>query len=315
MTSETFALISIAFLLDLVLGDPRKFPHPVKGIGWLAARMENLTRKFFSAFTAGTISTLTVVGVAYGIIWFLLEGATLIHPTVNFVVEAFLIYTTLSVRSLFDESRPVFQSLKSGDLPAARNWLSRIVGRDTANLNQNEISRATVETISESYVDGVLAPLLFAFIGGAPLAMGYKAVNTLDSMFGYRNQRYREFGTFPARLDDVANWVPARLSAVLLPVATFITGHNGWRALTTALRDGRKHLSPNSGFPEAAMAGALGVQLGGTSSYQGTRVSKPTLGESTRDIEQDDIKQSQIIMLTASVLAVFLFCIVSLLIH
>ncbi len=189
------------------------------------------------------------------------------------------------------------------------------MGRDTANLNRSEISRATVETISESYVDGVLAPLLFAFIGGGPLAMAYKAVNTLDSMFGYRNERYREFGTFPARLDDVANWAPARLSALLLPVATFVTGHNGWRAFTTALRDGRKHLSPNSGFPEAAMAGALGIQLGGSSSYQGILVSKPTLGESIRRIEQNDIQQSQNIMLTASVLAVLFIGMVSYLIN
>lgn len=311
MIPETFALISIAFLLDLVLGDPRQFPHPVKAMGWLATRLENPTRRYFSAFTAGTISTLTVVGFSFGITWLLLKGAALIHPMADFMLEIFLIYTTLSIRSLFDESRPVFQSLKSGDLSAARSWLSRIVGRDTENLQEAEISRATVETISESYVDGVLAPLLFAFFGGAPLAMAYKAVNTLDSMFGYRNERYIKFGTFPARLDDVANWVPARLSALLLPVATFLTGHNGWRALITAFRDGHKHLSPNSGIPEAAMAGALGIQLGGTSSYQGTRVSKPLLGEATRCIEQNDIKQSQIIMLTASALAVSFFGVVS----
>lgn len=311
MISETFALISIAFLLDLILGDPGRFPHPVRAMGWLATRMEIQTRRLFSAFTAGTISTLTVVISAFAITWLLLEGAELIHPLANFAVEAFLIYTTLSVRSLYDESCPVFQSLKSGDLPAARSWLSRIVGRDTANLNKNEVSRATVETISESYVDGVLAPLFFAFIGGAPFAMTYKAVNTLDSMFGYRNERYREFGTFPARLDDVANWVPARLSALILPVATFATGHNGWRAFTTAIRDGRNHLSPNSGFPEAAMAGALGIQLGGTSSYQGIQVSKPTLGEPIRNIERNDIQRSQIIMVTASVLAVLFFGMVS----
>ena len=311
MIPETFALISTAFLLDLILGDPGRFPHPVRAMGWFATRLETQTRKFSSAFRAGIISTLAVVGSAFGITWLLLEGAALIHPLANFAVEAFLIYTTLSVRSLYDESRPVLQSLKSGDLPAARNWLSRIVGRDTVNLNKNEISRATVETISESFVDGVLAPLFFAFIGGAPLAMAYKAVNTLDSMFGYRNERYREFGTFPARLDDAANWIPARLSALLLPIATFFTGHNGWRALTTAFRDGRKHLSPNSGFPEAAMAGALGIQLGGSSSYQGTLVSKPTLGESLRNIDQNDIKQSQIIMITASVLSVLFFGIIS----
>lgn len=315
MISETFALISIAFLLDLILGDPGRFPHPVRAMGWFATRMENQTRKIFSAFAAGLISTLAVVGSAFGITWLLLEGAEWIHPLAGFPVEAFLIYTTLSARSLYDESRPVFQSLKSGDLPAARNWLSRIVGRDTANLNKSEISRATVETISESYVDGVLAPLFFAFLGGAPLAMAYKAVNTLDSMFGYRNERYRKFGTFPARLDDVANWVPARLSTLLLPVATLISGHNGWRALTTALRDGRNHLSPNSGFPEAAMAGALGIQLGGLSCYQGLPVSKPTLGHSTRSIEPSDIQRSQIIMLTASILAVIFFGIVSLFIN
>ncbi len=311
MTSETFALISIAFLLDLILGDPRQFPHPVRAMGWLATRLESPTRRYFPAFAAGFISTFAVVGCAYGVTCLLLKGAALIHPMADFMLEIFLIYTTLSARSLFDESRPVFQSLKSGDLSAARNWLSRIVGRDTENLQEDEISRATVETISESYVDGVLAPMLFAFIGGAPLAMTYKAVNTLDSTFGYRNERYIKFGTFPARLDDVANWVPARLSALLLPVATFFAGHNGWRALITAFRDGHKHLSPNSGIPEAAMAGALGIQLGGTSRYQGTLVSKPTLGESTRSIELNDIKQSQIIMLTASTLAVLFFGIVS----
>lgn len=304
MAPETGVAIVLAFLLDLVLGDPQGFPHPVRAIGWLAAKLETIMRRLMKPFTAGFMVTLMVVSTAFGFTFLLVQWATLLHPTAGFTLEVFIIYTTLSARSLCDESRPVSQALQTGDLVAARKSLSRIVGRNTEQLNEKQITRATVETISENYVDGILAPLVFACLGGAPLAMAYKAVNTLDSMFGYRNKRYREFGTFPARLDDCANWIPARLSAVILPLATSIAGHNGWRALTTALRDGRNHLSPNSGFPEAAMAGALGIQLGGPSNYQGELVQKQTLGDSFRNIEQFDIQRSQKIMLIASILAV-----------
>lgn len=216
---------------------------------------------------------------------------------------------TLAARDLWDHVRAVDNPLQDGDLPAARRTVAMIVGRDTAELSESEVARATVETVAESAADGVIAPLLYLAIGGAPLALAYKAVNTLDSMIGHRDERYADFGWASARLDDLINWIPARVAAMLLILgASLVTGQlervrNGWRVFQ---RDGSLHPSPNSGRPEAAMAGILGVRLGGTNFYEGIAQDRPVLGAEGRSAEPRDITLAATIMVAASVLGVCL---------
>ena len=295
--------IAIAFIADLLLGDPKNYPHPVKIIARLAYVMESFTRKLFSNLKiAGIVTTITVVATSFLVTWLVIQGLNQLHPWLGLTASIFFIYTTLSVRSLFDESRPVLQYLKNTNIIKARESLSRIVGRDTASLKKSEIVRATVETVAESTVDGVIAPLFFAILGGAPLAIAYKAINTMDSLFGYKNEAYRDFGWAPARLDDLANWIPARLALPVIAVGAVFCGLSGRRSLAIAMRDGSNHPSPNSGLPEAAMAGALGVQLGGTSFYSGQLNEKPFIGDNLRELELSDITQSHKVMFTASLL-------------
>ena len=296
--------IAIAFIADLLIGDPKGFPHPVKIIARLACALEAFSRKTFSSFKfAGIITTITVVATSFLSVWIVVLVLEHIHPWLGWVASGFFIYTTLSVRSLFDESRPVLQYLKEPNLFKARESLSNIVGRDTTNLEKGEIVRATVETVAESTVDGIIAPLFFSVLGGAPLAIAYKAINTMDSLFGYKNDTYREFGWAPARLDDLVNWFPARLALPVIAVSAALCGLSGKNSLAMAIRDGSKHPSPNSGYPEAAMAGALGVRLGGTSFYSGEINRKPFIGDNLRELELSDITQSQKIMFIASLLA------------
>ena len=213
--------------------------------------------------------------------------------------------TTLAGRDLWDHVRAVNGPLDVGDLPAARQAVAMIVGRDTAELSASEVARATVETVAESAADGVIAPLFYLAIGGAPLALAYKAVNTLDSMIGHQDKRYADFGWASARLDDLTNWIPARITAVLLIIGAGLTtgqleqAHNGWRVFR---RDRNKHPSPNSGRPEAAMAGILGVKLGGTNFYDGIAQERPVLGQEGRDAEPGDIMSAVKVMVAASVL-------------
>ena len=301
--------ILIAFLIDLLIGDPKGYPHPVRIIGAIAHRLEGITRKRFSnPITAGAVTTGAVVLGTFLFTWSALWILKDIHPLVETVLSVLLIYTCISVRSLYDESRPVFFHLIGGQLDLARKALSRIVGRDTESLNEKEVSRATVETIAESTVDGIIAPLFFAFIGGAPLAMAYKAVNTLDSMFGYRNERYRLFGRVAARLDDAVNWIPARIGGYLMTAAAALCGFDGRRSWKIVQRDGANHLSPNAGIPEAAMAGALGIQLGGSSFYQKQMIDKPCIGNGENEIDAMDICHSHKIMfITATLTLLVMF--------
>jgi adenosylcobinamide-phosphate synthase len=302
--------IAIAFIADLLLGDPKGYPHPVKIIARLAYGTEKLSRKFLSNHKlAGVITTITVVATSFLIVWTTIQGLAFIHPSLGWIASVFFIYTTLSVRSLFDESRPVFQHLRETNLSKARESLSRIVGRDTTHLEEDQIVRATVETVAESTVDGIIAPLFFAVLGGAPLAMAYKAINTMDSLFGYKNETYRDFGWAPARFDDLANWLPARLSLPIISLGALLCGLNGRKAWVIARRDGRKHPSPNSGIPEAAMAGALGVQLGGVSYYSGIENRKPLIGDPDQKLQSPDIVQSHKLMFTSAFLALVVFLI------
>jgi adenosylcobinamide-phosphate synthase len=296
--------IAIAFILDLLIGDPKGYPHPVRIIAQSALSLEIFFRKTFSNHKfSGILTTLTVVTASFLTVWLLVQSMSLIHPSLGWAVSVFFIYTSLSIRSLYDESRPVRQSLKEANLVKARERLSNIVGRDTHHLQQNEIVRATVETVAESTVDGIIAPLFFAALGGAPLAIAYKSINTMDSLFGYKNATYLDFGWASARLDDLANWLPARLSLPVIAVGAMLCGQSGKNSLAIALRDGCKHPSPNSGFPEAAMAGALGVRLGGASSYNGEINIKPFIGDNARELEISDIDRSHKIMFSASLLA------------
>ncbi len=282
--------VMAAFALDLACGDPRWLPHPVRLIGWSADRLEALlARAIGRGYVAGLAFTLAIVGGVWVTAAAWVAVANDWDWRAGVAVQIVLIYTTLAAHDLDVESRPVFDALAAGDLREARSKLSRIVGRDTAQLDEPEIVRATVETIAESTVDGVVSPLVFALLGGAPAVLAYKAINTLDSMVGHRDERYERFGWASARLDDVANFVPARLSRWLFPLAAALNGLSAGRCWRIACRDGHKSPSPNAGIPEAAMAGALGVQLGGTNFYDGEAFVRPRLGDAMNALERKHI--------------------------
>ncbi len=277
------AIVAAAYLLDAVLGDPRWMPHPVRWIGRLISVLDPLLRR--TARTpaleraAGVVLAVAVVGATYFTAYFILRAAFVTSGAIFFALSVYIVWSSIAARSLAAEARAVIYSLESDGLDAARSRLSMIVGRDTAEMTRAEVMRAASETVSENASDGVIAPLFFLAVGGPPLMLAYKAVNTLDSMVGYKNDKYLNFGWFSARLDDLANYVPARLTASLMVVSSMIFGYD-WRASARVLiRDGANHSSPNSGLPEAATAGALGVSFGGPSSYGGVVVEKPFIGD------------------------------------
>jgi adenosylcobinamide-phosphate synthase len=274
------AVVLAAVLLDLVLGDPRWLPHPVVFMGRLITTLEKDIRRIVPFERAGGVLLLLLTVIASGGLAFVLvQRAYDLNPWSGFAFEAVLAWTCLAARSLHLESKLVADALEQGNLTEARRYLSYIVGRDTDNLDKAEIWRAVVETVAENSSDGVIAPLFFLMLGGAPLAIAYKAVNTLDSMVGYKNEHYLHFGWASARCDDLVNWLPARLTGLLMVCAALFTRLNARKSWWIMARDGRNHSSPNSGVPEAAAAGALGVQLGGTNLYFGKPVVKPTIGD------------------------------------
>jgi adenosylcobinamide-phosphate synthase len=248
--------------LDLVLGDPRWLPHPVRGIGWLIARQDKLYPR---TRPAGVLLWLVTVGVTAGVV--------LLTP----LLAIYWIYSFVAIRDLDRHAMAVIAALP--DLPVARERLSWIVGRDTANLDERDIVRATVETVAENLSDGIVAPLFYLALGGPVAMAAYKAANTLDSMVGYRDDRYRDLGWFSARADDWANWIPARLTAALVWIICLLPGYGLARSIRVTLRDGASQPSPNAGYPEAAVAGALGVQLGGLNYYRGVASHKAHLGD------------------------------------
>jgi adenosylcobinamide-phosphate synthase len=289
--------------LDLLLGDPPWLPHPVRGIAWIALRLEKLTRRWIRWPTAaGLVTALAVDALAGLAVWGLIRLATRVHPAVADAAAIAAIYTTLAARDLADHSMAVLRPLAAGDLAEARRRLGRIVGRDTEPLDASGVVRATLESVGENTVDGVTAPLLFAVLAGPVGAMVYRAINTLDSLFGYRDEPYRQFGWASARIDDLANYLPARLTAPLVCLAAALVTRRGAGALRIVLRDGRKHASPNSGLAEAAMAGALGVQLGGLSYYGGQPCSRPAIGDPLVPPAVGQIRLANALMLTASAL-------------
>lgn len=305
-------LLSIytGYALDLIIGDPYSFPHPVRYIGKLISIVEKQIRKITSSDKglkiAGFFLWFIVVGATFGITTLVLQLFKF-NKVAYFIVNTILIYTTLATKCLKDESSKIYKVLKTGDLEKSRIQLSYIVGRDTTNLNEKEIVRATVETVAENTVDGIIAPLFYGFIGGAPLAMAYKAVNTLDSTVGYKNDKYYYLGFASAKIDDIANYIPARLGVILLPLGSLFTGFNFKDALKIGIRDRKNHKSPNCAFSEGAVAGALGIQLGGTNVYFGKEVYKPTIGDKTREIEIEDIVRTNKIMYSSSIISIIIF--------
>jgi adenosylcobinamide-phosphate synthase len=273
-------VIFLALLLDLIFGDPPWLPHPVVAIGYLIHWLDRtLRQEWLNLRLAGIVLLLLVVICSAGTTWILLRSLDAMLPLAGWIAAIVVSSTCLAARSLHKESARVAAALLAGDLPQARRDLSRIVGRDTDGLEEEEIWRAVVETVAENTSDGIIAPLFWLTLGGPVAAMAYKGVSTLDSMVGYRNQRYLQMGWASARMDDLLNFIPARISALLLAIAAPLAGCSASGAARITLRDRLKHPSPNSGHPEAAAAGALGVRLGGAASYGGISSWKEYIGD------------------------------------
>ena len=284
--------ILLALVLDQIVGDPRWFPHPVRGIGWLQLQCERVTRSCCDARMAGVLTVVLSLAFTVIVTTALLLVSILIHPFMYHIVAVFILYTCFAARDLAHHGRLVHQALVQDDLDLARTRVGWIVGRDTVALDLSGVVRAGVESVAESLVDGVTAPLFYAFLGGPIGAMLYKAINTGDSMFGYKNDQYLEFGWAAARLDDIANYIPARLTAWLIPVVALLLRLDYKGSLRMVRRDCRNHASPNCGYSEAGVAGALGIQLGGTNSYFGKPVVKPVIGDAVHPVSAEHLLQA-----------------------
>lgn len=282
--------ILMAYALDLVLGDPIYALHPVRLVGKMVEFYEVKLREMFrNDLRAGLVLAFGLPADVFIIVMFLLWVFGQVDPLLQFAFSTFVIYSALSVKDLADHAYRVRQELENGNLGAAREALSAFVGRDTARLSSEEVARAAVETVAEGTLDGIISPFFYAALGGAPLAMAFKSASTLDSMVGYRNQQYEVFGRYSAKLDDVLNFIPARISPLIVALGSVLAGGNTWKAFQNGFREGTRNPSPNSGFPEASFAGALNLRLGGLNHYQGQPVAKPLLNEKGRDPEASDI--------------------------
>lgn len=305
----------LAYLLDIILGDPRSWPHPVRWLGRLISSLESpLRRTFARPRLAGVALALICLAITAGSATLVVYLASGLHPLLGAAAGVILIYWAISVKDLADHAWAVYHPLSRGDLPGAREALTNIVGRETFELSEAGIIRATVETIAENTVDGVLSPLFYAALGGPVMVWVYKTVSTLDSMVGYKQEPYREYGWAGARLDDLFNWLPARLSGVFFTLAAWLTGLDGRRAWKIFRRDGRLHASPNAGWPEAAMSGALGLRLGGPNVYHGELVPKPWIGDGLQEPVTQDILRAIHLLYVVSGLAVIFFASMSLLV-
>ncbi len=305
--------LALACALDAVVGDPRWFPHPVRGMGSIVSWYDRQVHQLFLSPSkqrmAGVLLAVALPAGAYAAGELLMWFGNMTDSLWGSAVTVLLAWTTLAARDLFDHVLSVQRALQSASLTEARSAVAKIVGRDTEQMDESEIVRATVETIAESTADGIVAPLFYLVLGGAPLALAYKAVSTLDSMIGHLDDRYRWFGWASARLDDAANFIPARITAVLIVLSAGIVSRS-WSVMQRTwhilLRDGRRHLSPNSGRPEAAMAGALGVQLGGINRYDGRAIERPCLGDPGQPLTRAHIGMALTLMLWTSLAGVLL---------
>ena len=301
------------FVLDALFGDPAWLPHPVVYMGKAISKLEKFLRPRLPKTPQGELLGGAIVAFCLPVGTFLLTGlvcwgAARLHPLLGLAVQMFWCGQALAARGLVQESTNVYQELKKPDLPGARKAVSRIVGRDTAELTAEGVTKAAVETVAENASDGVIAPLLYMLIGGAPLALTYKAINTMDSMLGYKNERYLYFGRVPAKLDDAANYLPSRLAALLWVAAAAFTHNDAKGAWKIWRRDRRRHASPNSAQTESACAGALGVQLAGPAYYFGQYYPKLTIGDALRPIEPEDILRANQMMYVASSFALAWGC-------
>jgi adenosylcobinamide-phosphate synthase len=317
MLTSRAAILICAFLLDALVGDPHWLWHPVQGIGWLISALEKTLRKAFSVRdgreedigkkrAAGVILAVLVPLITLAVTGAILAAAALV-PVLSFVVQVILCCQCLAARSLADAARDVYKPLKEGDLAGARKAVSMVVGRDTQVLDAAGVVRAAVETVAENASDGVIAPLFWMAIAGPLGGFFYKSVNTMDSMIGYKNDRYRYFGTAAAKLDDIVNFIPSRLAGLLITAAAFLLKQDGRNAWKIFRRDRSLPASPNAGQTESAAAGALDIQLGGDAQYFGRMVHKPALGEAIREIRPDDILTMNRLMYAAAVMALVLF--------
>lgn len=307
MGMESGLFILAAFMLDALLGDPSWFPHPVKGIGNLSSFFESYFReKIKNEKTAGVFAALSIFFSGIIPVFIILYLSSLAGDTVYLICSVITVYFSIAAKDLSDHANRVKTALDSGNMELARKRVSYMVGRDTESMSESDIIRATIESVAENTVDGVLSPLFWAFVLGPAGAFGYRIINTLDSMFGHKNEKYLQFGWFSARLDDVANYIPSRLGLISFAIASRICGLNWKNALLIGLRDGQKHPSPNSGISEAAVAGALGVRLGGRVSRKGLIQDNPTIGDAINPLEKDHIILSCRLMLTASVFFILL---------
>lgn len=289
--------IALALLLDLLAGDPAGFPHPVKMMGWWILKLEIVLRKKFSRHLklAGVLLNLAVVLPAYFLTLIVIVILNDISPILGTLAGIFFIYTAISVRSLILAGDKVINHLKAGQIEKARTALQEIVSRDASKMDENQIIRGTIETSAENIGDGIIAPLFFAALGGAPLVMAYKAVNTLDSMVGYKNEKYKDFGWFSAIIDDIANIVPARISGALIVIIAALTGKHPWFAVKSIWRDGQKGPSPNGGIPICGVSGALDIQLGGQCfDKNGSVIDIPFVGGERKELKYSDFYQTAI---------------------
>lgn len=302
-----------AYILDLIFGDPEKFPHPVRFIGKLISFLEKKLYNFNNKTFWGGVTAVITIGTTAVVSYFL--------AGISQYIEIFFLYTTLAGKCLGDEGLRVYKILKAGDLEDAKKKLSYLVSRDTETMDNRQIIRSVLETFSENSVDGVISPMFFAFLGSffeikgvslaLPFAMGYKAVNTLDSMLGYKNERYINFGTVSAKIDDAANFIPARIAGlILIPAAAFFTGFDYKNSLKIFLRDRHNHASPNSAHGESAFAGALGVQFGGKTKYFGKLYDKPTIGDKLKEFDLEDIIKGRKLLYAASFTGMVFFSLI-----
>lgn len=301
------------FVLDALFGDPAWLPHPVVYMGKAISKLEKFLRPRLPKTPQGELLGGAIVAFCLPVGTFLLTGLVCwgtarLHPLLGLAVQMFWCGQALAARGLVQESTNVYKELKKPDLPGARKAVSRIVGRDTAELTAEGVTKAAVETVAENASDGVIAPLLYMLIGGAPLALTYKAINTMDSMLGYKNEKYLYFGRVPAKLDDVANYIPSRLAGLLWVAAAALTGNSARGAWKIWRRDRRRHASPNSAQTESSCAGALGVQLAGPAYYFGQYYPKLTIGDALRPIEPEDILRANRMMYVASSFALAWGC-------
>lgn len=314
MTISLVALV-MGYILDLIFGDPYWMPHPVRFIGNLISILEKVIRRFMpktkrGEYIGGIILTVMVVSISMVIPLVIILMAKSINTYLALTVETFMCYQILATKSLKVESMKVYDELAKNDLPSARKAVSMIVGRDTKDLTFSGVAKAAVETVAENTSDGIIAPMIFIAIGGAPMGFFYKAINTLDSMVGYKNERYINFGRFAAKLDDVVNYLPARISAYEMILSSFFLRYDYKNAFKIYKRDRYNHASPNSAQTESVCAGALDVQLAGNAYYFGKLYEKPTIGDDIREINYDDIKKANRLLYCTSFISIVIISVI-----